>query len=95
MTADYGGGAGTERPVASPGDPNKRIGAGGCGPFSYWRANAPYSHMRRSSALDDVTAATFLDVAVIRCLFVPRWCEEGVHWALQFLFYRSVVLKSI
>lgn len=46
-----------------------------------------YPH-RRSSVLDDITAATFLDVAVVRCLFVPRWCEEGVHWALQFLFYR-------
>lgn len=38
--------------------------------------------------MDDITAATFLDVAVVRCLFIPRWCEEGVHWALQFLFYR-------
>lgn len=46
-----------------------------------------YPH-RRSSVLDDITAATFLDVAVVRCLFIPRWCEEGVHWALQFLFYR-------
>jgi len=45
---------------------------------------------RRSSALEDVTIATFLDVAVVRCLFMPRWSEEGVHWALQFLFYRSV-----
>lgn len=50
-------------------------------------SEAAYPH-RRSSALDDVTAATFLDVAVIRCLLVPRWCEDGVHWALQFLFYR-------
>lgn len=46
-----------------------------------------YPH-RRSSVLEDITAATFLDVAVVRCLFIPRWCEEGVHWALQFLFYR-------
>ena len=46
-----------------------------------------YPH-RRSSVLEDITAATFLDVAVIRCLFMPRWSEEGVHWALQFLFYR-------
>lgn len=48
----------------------------------------PHYPLRRSSVLDDVTAATFLDVAVVRCLFMPRWCEEGVHWALQFLFYR-------
>lgn len=36
----------------------------------------------------DVRAATFLDVAVLRCLFVPQWQEEGVHWALQFLYHR-------
>ena len=50
----------------------------------------PQHPHRRSSALDDITMATFLDVAAIRCLFMPRWCEEGVHWALQFLFYRLV-----
>lgn len=38
----------------------------------------------------DVRAATFLDVAVLRCLFVPQWQEEGVHWALQFLYHRHV-----
>lgn len=36
----------------------------------------------------DVRAATFLDVAVLRCLFVPQWQEEGVYWALQFLYHR-------
>lgn len=42
-----------------------------------------------SVAIDmDVRAATFLDVAVLRCLFVPQWQEEGVHWALQFLYHR-------
>lgn len=42
-----------------------------------------------SIAVDtDVRAATFLDVAVLRCLFVPQWQEEGVHWALQFLYHR-------
>lgn len=41
------------------------------------------------AAIDaDVRAATFLDVAVLRCLFVPQWQEEGVHWALQFLYQR-------
>lgn len=38
----------------------------------------------------DLNAATFLDVAVLRCLFVPQWCEEGVYWALQFLYHRFV-----
>ncbi|XP_053975913.1 protein unc-80 homolog [Hylaeus volcanicus] len=36
----------------------------------------------------DVRAATFLDVAVLRCLFVLQWQEEGIHWALQFLYHR-------
>lgn len=41
------------------------------------------------AAIDmDVRAATFLDVAVLRCLFVPQWQEEGIHWALQFLYHR-------
>ncbi|XP_058795328.1 protein unc-80 homolog isoform X2 [Phymastichus coffea] len=43
----------------------------------------------RSSAIDmDVRAATFLDVAIIRCLFISQWQEEGVFWALQFLYNR-------
>lgn len=41
----------------------------------------------------DICAATFLDVAVLRCLFVAQWQEEGVFWALQFLYHRCV-LKS-
>ena len=28
--------------------------------------------------------ATFLDIAVLRCLFVSHWPEEGVYWALTF-----------
>jgi pterin-4a-carbinolamine dehydratase len=41
------------------------------------------------SAIDkDVQAATFLDVAVIRCLFIRQWQEEGIFWALQFLYNR-------
>ncbi|KZC08561.1 Protein unc-80 like protein [Dufourea novaeangliae] len=42
-----------------------------------------------SAAVDvDIRSATFLDVAALRCLFVPQWQEEGVHWALQFLYHR-------
>ncbi|XP_026299995.1 protein unc-80 homolog isoform X6 [Apis mellifera] len=42
----------------------------------------------------DVRAATFLDVAVLRCLFVPQWQEEGVHWALQFLYHRLRMINE-
>ncbi|XP_011346095.1 protein unc-80 homolog isoform X3 [Ooceraea biroi] len=46
-------------------------------------------HPAGSTVVDrDVRAATFLDVATLRCLFVPQWQEEGVFWALQFLYYR-------
>lgn len=49
-----------------------------------------------STSIDlDVRAATFLDVATLRCLFVPQWQEEGVFWALQFLYHRSVVLLRV
>lgn len=48
------------------------------------------------SAIDsDVRAATFLDVATLRCLFVTQWQEEGIFWALQFLYYRLVILRLI
>jgi protein unc-80 len=36
----------------------------------------------------DVTAATFLDVAVLRCLFVSHWQEEGIYWSLHYLYNR-------
>lgn len=36
----------------------------------------------------DVTRATFLDVAVVRCLFIPNWQEEGIYWALHYLYNR-------
>lgn len=36
----------------------------------------------------DLTAATFLDVAVLRCLFITDWQEEGIYWALHFLYNR-------
>lgn len=32
--------------------------------------------------------ATFFDVAVLRCLFVSHWTEEGVYWALTFFHKR-------
>ncbi|XP_067205239.1 protein unc-80 homolog isoform X2 [Linepithema humile] len=46
-------------------------------------------HTTGSIAIDpDIRAATFLDVATLRCLFVTQWQEEGVFWALQFLYHR-------
>lgn len=48
------------------------------------------SFLTEESVSIDLNAATFLDVAVLRCLYVPQWCEEGVYWALQFLYHRFV-----
>ncbi|XP_073988249.1 unc80, NALCN channel complex subunit isoform X3 [Rhodnius prolixus] len=42
----------------------------------------------RTCAIETSSAATFLDVAVLRCLFIAQWPEEGVYWALQFLYHR-------
>uniref|UniRef100_A0A8D8LFR6 Protein unc-80 homolog n=1 Tax=Cacopsylla melanoneura TaxID=428564 RepID=A0A8D8LFR6_9HEMI len=36
----------------------------------------------------DMNSATFMDVAVLRCLFISQWPEEGVYWALQFIYHR-------
>lgn len=36
----------------------------------------------------DVCAASFFDVAVMRCLFISHWPEEGAFWALQYLYHR-------
>ena len=33
-------------------------------------------------------AASYFDVAVLRCLFQPQWAEEGVYWALTYCLQR-------
>ncbi|CAH0723740.1 unnamed protein product, partial [Brenthis ino] len=38
--------------------------------------------------IQHVSAATFLDVATMRCLFASQWQEEGVYWALHYLYNR-------
>lgn len=36
----------------------------------------------------DVTAATFLDISVLRCLFIQHWQEDGVYWCLHYVYNR-------
>ncbi|KAH8311397.1 hypothetical protein KR044_006087 [Drosophila immigrans] len=43
---------------------------------------------KSESVKADVSAATFLDVAVLRCLFISHWQEEGIFWSLQYLYNR-------
>lgn len=38
--------------------------------------------------------ATYLDVAVLRCLFTSQWIEEGIEWALHFLFRRLEAISK-
>ncbi len=40
----------------------------------------------------ELALATYFDVAVVRCLFISHWSEDGVHWALTYLNRR---LKGI
>lgn len=45
---------------------------------------------RSESVKADVSAATFLDVAVMRCLFISHWQEEGIFWSLQYMYNRYI-----
>ena len=42
--------------------------------------------------LSNPSMATYLDIAIVRCLFTSQWLEEGIDWALEFVLNR---LKSI
>lgn len=35
------------------------------------------------TTVPDVLNASFLDVAVLRCLFAPNWPEQAIFWALR------------
>uniref|UniRef100_A0A2A4JBF5 Uncharacterized protein n=1 Tax=Heliothis virescens TaxID=7102 RepID=A0A2A4JBF5_HELVI len=60
-------------------------GGGGGGPTK----GTPTSAEKAPTAKQgNVSAATFLDVATMRCLFTSQWQEEGVYWALHYLYNR-------
>ena len=44
--------------------------------------------------LKDPVMATYFDVAVLRCLFLSQWIEEGVDWALKFVINRLNDVKE-
>lgn len=46
------------------------------------------SGLSHKSLRFDTVAATFLDVAVLRCLFILHWQEEGVYWCLHYIYNR-------
>lgn len=45
--------------------------------------------------LAEPSLATYLDVAVVRCLFTPQWMEEGIEWALNFLLRRLDSINKV
>ncbi|XP_022826040.1 protein unc-80 homolog isoform X6 [Spodoptera litura] len=59
-------------------------GGGGGGPTK----DTPTTEKPPSAKQGNVSAATFLDVATLRCLFTSQWQEEGVYWALHYLYNR-------
>ena len=46
------------------------------------------------SALRDVSAATLFDVAVLRCLHVPPWNEDGLFWAVSYFYHRLMEIRD-
>lgn len=50
--------------------------------------NEEESVKSHESARYDATAATYLDIAVLRCLFILHWQEEGVYWCLHYIYNR-------
>jgi UNC80 N-terminal/Protein UNC80 len=48
----------------------------------------------RAQSLRDVSAATLFDVAVLRCLHVPPWSEEGLFWAVRYFLNRLIEIRD-
>lgn len=42
----------------------------------------------------DISAATYFDIAVLRCLYVPPWTEEGMFWGLRYFLHRMVEVRD-
>ncbi len=48
------------------------------------RLTAAFS-VPRLAADSENALATYFDVAVVRCLFIAHWSEDGVFWALTYI----------
>uniref|UniRef100_A0A915PNH9 Uncharacterized protein n=1 Tax=Setaria digitata TaxID=48799 RepID=A0A915PNH9_9BILA len=47
----------------------------------------------QQQTLADPQEATYMDVAVIRCLLIKHWAEDGVFWAIKYLLHRLLEIK--
>ncbi|EJD73700.1 hypothetical protein LOAG_18891 [Loa loa] len=52
-----------------------------------------YDAMQQQQSFVDPQEATYMDVAVIRCLLIKYWAENGVYWALKYLLNRLFEIK--
>lgn len=52
------------------------------------------TQLTRTPSSQDVRSATYFDVAILRCLFIPQWEEDGVFWALQYLYERLKEMRD-
>jgi hypothetical protein len=34
-------------------------------------------------------------VAVLRCLFIKHWTEEGIYWALKYYYQRLLQIQTL
>jgi hypothetical protein len=50
--------------------------------------NSPSRVPHVGSSESENALATFFDIAVLRCLFISHWPEDGVYWALTFFHKR-------
>ncbi|VDN04675.1 unnamed protein product [Thelazia callipaeda] len=55
--------------------------------------NIPYQSSTMQQPRGDPQEATYLDVAVIRCLLIKHWAEEGIFWAMKYLLHRLLEIK--
>ncbi|KAL8568215.1 hypothetical protein ACOMHN_027738 [Nucella lapillus] len=53
-------------------------------------ASASAANGTRGPGAVDVLSASFLDVAVLRCLFCLSWQEDGIYWALRYVHKRML-----
>uniref|UniRef100_A0A914WE92 Protein unc-80 homolog n=1 Tax=Plectus sambesii TaxID=2011161 RepID=A0A914WE92_9BILA len=43
----------------------------------------------------DAQQASYFDVAVLRCLFIKHWSEEGIFWALKYYYQRLLQIQVL
>lgn len=52
------------------------------------KSSSKSSEMNYEVDQKDLAAANYLDIAVLRCLFVSNWKEDGIYWGLHYMYNR-------